>query len=95
MSVFAHVEGLGSEIEAAVADSVLAWRKEFKPGHRTVDTFAEHLTRVETTVSMRPAGIALVTVQVEGRGFLEAATQCFRLQRGRHGRWVITASSLK
>jgi hypothetical protein len=94
LSVFAHVEGLGDAIETCVADSVLAWRKEFKPGKQTVDTIAEHLYSVETSVSLRPAGVAMITVQVNGRGFLEASTQCFRLQRGRIGRWKVTASSL-
>jgi len=94
LSVFAHIDGLGELVETCVADAVLDWRREFKPGHKTVDTIAEHLCSVETTVSVRPAGVALVTVQVNGRGFLEASTQCFRAKRARMGRWKLTASSL-
>jgi len=94
MSVFAHVDGLGAEVEQCVADSILAWRSEFKPGQKTVDTLAEHLTNVETTVSLRPAGVAMVTVQVKGAGFLEHSTECFRLKRAKLGEWITTASSL-
>jgi len=94
MSIFAHTDGLGTAIEELIADSVLAWRREFYPGNKTVDTFAEHLYSVESTVSLRPAGVALITVQVNGRGFLEASTQCFRLQRTKIGNWKTTGSSL-
>ena len=94
MSVFAHVEGLGAAIEEVTADSVLGWRREYKPGHKTIDTIAEHLYSVDVSVSLRPAGVAMVTVQVNGTGFLDASTECFRLQRGRVGHWKVTASSL-
>lgn len=94
MSVFAHVDGLGERVEACIADSILAWRKEFKPGRQTVDTLAEHLYEVTTSLTLRPAGVALVTVEVRGRGYLEASVQCFRLKRKRGGVWVIGASSL-
>lgn len=94
MSVFAHVDGLGAEVEACIADSVLAWRKEFRPGHKTVDTIAEHLSEVETSLSLRPGGVAMLTVQTKGRGFSDSTVQCFRLKRRTVGVWVRSASSL-
>lgn len=94
MSVFAHVEGLGTIIEECTADAVLAWRREFKPGNKTIDTIAEHLYSVDVSLSLRPAGVVMVTVQVNGKGFLDASTECFRAQRGRVGHWKVTASSL-
>lgn len=95
MSVFSHVDGLGAVVENCVADSVLAWRREFKPGNKTVDTLAEHLVEVSTQISLRPAGVAMVTVHVKGRGFSQDAMQCFRLQRKKMGSWKISATSLK
>lgn len=94
MSVFAHVDGLGLVLEQCIADSVLEWRKEFRPGRQTVDTIAEHLFEVQTSLTLRPAGVAIVTVETKGRGFLEAHVQCFRLRRTALGSWEVSASSL-
>lgn len=95
MSIFAHLDGLGAVLETCTADSVLAWRREFRPGHRTADTMAEHLHTVRATLSVRPAGVALLTVEVDGKGHLDSATHCFRLQRRGSGSWSVSASSLK
>lgn len=94
MSVYAHVDGLGELIETVVADSVLAWRREHCRGLQTVDTIAEHLTEVTTTISLRPAGVIIVTVEVKGRGFGKHEVNCFRGRRKKMGKWIVTASSL-
>jgi hypothetical protein len=94
MSLFAHVDGLGALVEECISDALLDWRREFRPGPNVVDTIAEHLQDVQTSVSLRRAGVVMITVQVKGKGFLETSTACFRAKRVRLGEWRRTASSL-
>jgi hypothetical protein len=94
MSVFAHVDGLGAVLEQVQADSILAHRKEFHSRRKIVDTLAETLEEVRMSVSVRPAGVAMVTVECKGKGFLESSVQCFRLKRTKLGSWQVSASSL-
>ena len=94
MSVYAHVDGLGVVIEQCIADSVLEYRKANHQSTATVDTIAEHLRNVSTTVNLRPAGVAMITVECQGRRMWEKHIDAFRATRYPGGRWEVTASSI-
>lgn len=94
MSVFSHVDGLGGQVEVAVADSVLAWRDEHAKAGRHVDVIAERVASIDTQLSMFPGGYASFTCRVLGRKRWEDTTYVFRFKRKGSGTWERSGDSL-
>jgi hypothetical protein len=94
VSVFAHLDGLGNELEYAVADAILAWRKNYPKYRGAVDVIAEHVKVVKFQVSLHPGGVAYATVSIEARNAFDSGSEVFRFKRVGSGEWMRSAQSI-
>jgi hypothetical protein len=94
VSLYAHLDGIGVELETCVADSLLEWRRQHTSLRGAADLIAEHVYEVKTSLAIRPGGVAILTVQIIPKRSFMAHTECFRLKRAGDGKWLRSASSL-